>query len=91
MNNPLEGGYYLAIVQAVVREGKHGPYAVAISSQITGSVTFSLSPDVWQESSEPQEGLEVILGDVRKKRAGWRAFFARFVRPTGNQQQTARR
>lgn len=87
MNNPQKSELYRAIVQGVVRDGKHGSYAVATSNQIDGSVTFSLDPDVWREHSEPQEGFEVVLGDVRKKRAGWRALFARFVRPTDNPQQ----
>ncbi|MFZ2048981.1 MAG: hypothetical protein WAV25_01625 [Minisyncoccia bacterium] len=69
-----------AVVQKVV-DGKHGCYAVATSSKIEGSITFSLDPDVWQEKAKPQEGYEVVLGDIRKKSAGWRAHSARFLRP----------
>ncbi len=78
---------YRAVVQQVIREGKHGPYAVASSDQINGSITFSLDPIVWKESEYPRSGYEVILGDVRNKRAGWRAHSARSVRPTDQQPQ----
>lgn len=82
---------YIAVVQRVVRDGKHGSYAVATSDQIEGSITFSLSSDVWKEKDEPQAGFEVVLRDVRSKRAGWRAHYVRFVRPTDKTQQRARR
>jgi len=36
---------------------------------------------VWQENSFPEEGVEVILTDLYKKTAGWRARKARFLRP----------
>jgi hypothetical protein len=61
-----------AVVQKVIREGKHGPFAVATSDQLKGSVTFSLEPTVWQESDQPEEGMYVFLGNIRQKRAGWR-------------------
>ncbi len=35
-----------AVVQKLIREGKHGPYAVATSNHLEGSVTFSLEPTV---------------------------------------------
>lgn len=78
---------YRAVVQQVIREGKHGPYAVATSDQIEGSITFSLDSNVWKEDEHPRNGYEVILNDVRKKRAGWRAHSARFVRLTDEQPQ----
>jgi hypothetical protein len=68
------------VVQKVVRNGQHGPYAVAKDERL-GSVTFSLTPDVWQEKRLPETGSEVVLEDFQKKRAGWRAMFARFLRP----------
>lgn len=77
---------YVAVVQRVFKEGPHGPYALATSKDIEGSITFSLGKDVWQEKADPEEGHEVILKDIRKK-AGknetpiWRAYQARFVRP----------
>ena len=77
---------YRAVVRQII-EGKHGSYAVATSPQITESITFSLDPGVWQEKEYPQNGYEVILSDVRKKRAGWRAHSARFVRLTDEQTQ----
>ena len=87
MTNPKERpDEYRAVVQQVI-QGKHGPYAVATSDQIEGSITFSLDPDVWKENEHPRNGYEVVLGDVRNKRAGWRAHSARFVRPTDEQPQ----
>jgi hypothetical protein len=68
------------VVQKVVRNGQHGPYAVA-NDDLLGSVTFSLTSDVWQEKRFPEAGSEVVLEDFQKKRAGWRAMSARFLRP----------
>jgi len=71
---------YVAIVEKVILNGKHGPYAVARCDQI-GIVTFSLKNSVWEEKDMPEEGFRVMLSDVRQKRAGWRAMSVRFVRP----------
>ncbi|MBI5044842.1 MAG: hypothetical protein HZC02_02865 [Candidatus Levybacteria bacterium] len=65
--------------------GRHGPYAVAASRQISGSVTFSLEPTVWLESEWQEEGTVVFLSDLRLKRAGWRGKKGRFVRPSDEQ------
>lgn len=67
-----------AIVQKIIEEGKHGPFAIATSEEVGGSVTFSLEPTVWQEDELPEEGIVVFLDELRKKRAGWRAKKARF-------------
>ena len=75
----------VGIVQRTV-DGKHGPYAVA-SSESLGNVTFSLDPTVWLEKDPPERGEEVVLSDLRKKRAGWRAHSARFLRPSDSNQQ----
>ena len=72
-------GGYQAIVERIVRNGKHGPYAVASSD--FGPITFSLDDDVWQEKDWPEPGHYVILSGVTGKRAGWRAQLGRFVRP----------
>jgi hypothetical protein len=82
MSSPPRQPEYRGVVQSVINDGKHGSYAVAKSDLIEGSITFSLEPEVWTEEAMPREGFEVILGDVRRKRAGWRAYSARFVRPT---------
>ena len=88
MTNPKERpDEYRAVVQQVIKDGKHGPYAVATSDQIPGSITFSLDSEVWKEKEYPRSGYVVILSDVRNKRAGWRAHSARFVRPTDEQPQ----
>jgi hypothetical protein len=71
---------YTAIVQKVLPEGKHGPYAIAREANI-GLITFSLDKPVWEEHDRPGEGTFVILTGVHKKRAGWRALHARFFRP----------
>ncbi len=80
-----------SVVQKVVREGKHGPFAVTTSDQIEGSVTFSLEPTVWQEEDWPEEGTMVFLGKLREKRAGWRAKLARFWKPSDEQKQQIER
>lgn len=69
-----------ATVVKVVREGKHGPYAVAKVEGRPDSITFSLDdPDVWQEPDFPQTGMHVILSRLRKKPNGWRAMRVWYV------------
>jgi hypothetical protein len=80
-----------AVVQKVIREGKHGPFAVATSDQLEGSVTFSLEPTVWKEKEWPEEGMMVFLGELRQKRAGWRAKTGRFWKPSDEQTQQTER
>ncbi len=77
-----------AVIQKVVSEGDHGPFAVATSESIDGSITFSLEPTVWQEDEWPEEGMIVVLGKLRKKRAGWRAKSGRFLKPSDEQTET---
>lgn len=79
---------YVLIVQMVVKQGKHGPYAVAKSTEL-GSVTFSLDSPVWTENRYPERGVYVVLSDLQKKRAGWRAQQGRFLRPTDKQSGTS--
>ena len=90
-----EGGKFLdtikAVVQKVIREGKHGPFAVATSNQLEGSVTLSLEPTVWMEKEWPEEGMIVFLGELRQKRAGWRAKHGRFWKPSDEQTQQTER
>ena len=70
-----------AIVDRVILNGKHGPYVVARSEDL-GMCTFSLLPSGWQEQSYPETGTWVVLYDLRKKRAGWRAQHGRYLRPS---------
>ncbi|HLD70429.1 MAG TPA: hypothetical protein VI937_00915 [Negativicutes bacterium] len=75
---------YYAIVDKIIAEGEHGPYAVARSNQL-GIITFSLNRKVWQEEEWPEPGTCVILQKLFKKRAGWRANFGRLVQPEDQQ------
>jgi hypothetical protein len=77
---------YSAIVQNVFPNGNHGPYALATSDSI-GFITFLLAPPVWSENSNPEPGTYVVLSDLTKKRAGWRAGSARFFRPADEQER----
>jgi len=77
-----KGGPIEAVIQKVVNDGNHGPYAVATCEGLKGSITFSLEKPVWNEKDRPNRGDIVILDDIRKKRAGWRAQKARFLRPS---------
>ena len=77
---------YIAMVEKTVPKGEHGPYAVASSEEL-GTVTFSLDRSVWQEEDWPEGGNIVILSKLRKKRAGWRAHFGRFLQPSDEPQQ----
>ncbi|MCL5795069.1 MAG: hypothetical protein M1338_01805 [Patescibacteria group bacterium] len=69
----------IAIVTKVVEQDVKKSYVVtrAIDHDI-GSITFSLTDNVWQESRTPAIGDIVILDDMRLKRGGWRASHARF-------------
>lgn len=73
-----------AVVEKVYPNGPHGAYAVARSEQL-GSVTFSLASPVWQEKDFPEPGIFVILSEIRRKRAGWRAHGGRFFTPSDEQ------
>lgn len=74
-----------AVVQKVVTNGKRGPFLVATAKGIVGSVTCSLEPTSWQETSWPEPGEVVLLEQLRKKRAGWRAKKGRFFQPSDEQ------
>jgi hypothetical protein len=71
---------YRAMVEKIILDGKHGPYAVA-SVEGLGSVTFSLVLPVWEEEV-PEPGEYVVLSRVRKKPSGWRAHCGRFLQPS---------
>ena len=81
----MDNKSYTAIVQKTFADGRHGPFAKA-SSEI-GTITFSQEPPVWTEDRKSEEGDTVVLSDVRKKRAGWRAESGRFFRPSDEQTQ----
>jgi len=70
-----------AVVQKIISDGKHGPYAVATAAGIEGSITFGLDSAVWQENVNPTPGNLVKLTDFQKKQSGWRALKARFLKP----------
>jgi len=75
----------IAIVQKVINNGKHGPFVVTKSENFDSSITFSLEPNVWLEETEPEPGEAVFLYRLRKKRAGWRAKKARYLKPCDEQ------
>ncbi len=78
---------YQAIVEKIILDGRHGPFAVASSKEL-GSVTFSLDQSVWEEADQPEPGMFVVLSQIRKKRAGWRAKHGRFLTPSDEQTKT---
>lgn len=77
----MDNDSYEAVVQSVISKGKHGPYAVALVDGI-GSVTFALTPPTWNEKRLPDRGTSVVLSELTRKRAGWRASVARFFKPS---------
>lgn len=72
---------YRAVVEKIIRYGRHGPYAVGRCTEL-GSVTFALNMPVWPEEEWPETGMYVVLTGIRKKRAGWRAQHGRFLKPS---------
>lgn len=81
----MDEGNYVAVVQKVFLEGAHGPYAKASSEALGRTITFSLDRSVWEEQRFPEEGTYVVLSELTRKRAGWRANRSRFLRPTEEQ------
>ncbi|MCX6713114.1 MAG: hypothetical protein NTY66_02825 [Candidatus Vogelbacteria bacterium] len=79
---------YQAVVEKIVPGGRHGPYAVARCDELSnlGPITFSLKPEVWEEKAWPETGTVIIISNLTKKRAGWRATSARFFQPADEQQ-----
>lgn len=80
----IPSGEIVGILNKVVEEGQHGPYAVVTpkpeyQDKVSGTVTFSMA--VWKESENPEGGVWVVLGDLQRKEAGWRAGRARLYRP----------
>jgi hypothetical protein len=75
-----------AVVEKIIPYGRHGPYAVARSGEL-GCVTFALDKKVWKRKECPQPGTYVMLSEIRKKCAGWRAESVRYISPYDEQQQ----
>lgn len=82
----MEDGSYVAVVTNVVSEGRYGPFAVAKSKDIKGSITFSLRRPVWRVKTWPKPDTHVILSALDRKSAGWRAMRARPMKPSDEQQ-----
>ena len=72
-----------AVVIVPHRDGHNGPFFEAECE--IGKVTVSLDKSVWQEDDRPEGGIAVMLWDIRRKRQGWRAYRARFFRPSDEQ------
>lgn len=88
----------LATITKVVK-GKHGFYAVAISSFDSQEIciTFSLEKEVLEEDIaltphvlQQLPGISVVLSNIVKKEKGWRALHARFYKPSDEGQIFAR-
>lgn len=73
---------YRAVVEKIVLDGQHGPYAVTKCSELGVSITISLDKSVWEEKDYPEPGTYVVLSRLMRKRAGWRANHGRFVTPS---------
>lgn len=86
----MSAKHYRAIVEKIILDGKHGPYAVAREDRL-GVVTFSLDRNVWREKKFPEPGTCVILSDLVRKSAGWRAENARLFSPSDEQQTTSKK
>lgn len=79
-----------AKVTKVDTDGRYGPFAIAVADGFNGSITFFLGDeDLWPEASKPDVGDFVLLSDLRKKQAGWRAMKARFFKPGDEPQATS--
>jgi len=72
---------YIATVVASSPNGRNGPYALAESSALEGTIWFSLEDGSWIELTPPNVGDRVVLEDVYGSRKGWRTNSARLYRP----------
>lgn len=82
---PQNAKDYKAIVNKIIPDGRHGPYAVAYSEEAGESLTFFLGPTVWQDAEWPEPGTVVMLSKITRKRAGWRAGCGRLFRLSDEQ------
>ncbi|TSC82724.1 MAG: hypothetical protein G01um101420_82 [Parcubacteria group bacterium Gr01-1014_20] len=75
----------LSIVAKVLKVVPERNYAVTLPNQevegVEGSITFSLTKEVWEGEGAPHEGQLVVLEDIAQTGRGWRAYKARAVRP----------
>jgi hypothetical protein len=78
--------WYKGVAKQVIHNGRHGPYGVATCEALDGSVTFSRG--VWPEENWPEPG-EVLMFQVRKKQAGWRAVKARYFVKSDEEQASS--
>jgi len=89
MTIAVETGLKGMVDRVISAKSKHGPHVIAKvprSKEIKGTITFSLNKSVWKEKRWPEPGTWVFLADIEERRAGWRALFARFWKPTDRQQ-----
>ena len=87
-------GLVLSAIVTQVIPGKHGFYAVTVSS-FNGNeiyITFSLGKEILEEdiSFAPEvlqqlPGTSVVLSNIVKKQKGWRALHARFHKPSDDE------
>jgi len=77
---------YKAVVEKIIQDGRHGPYAVAYSEAAGKSLTFSLDSKVWQDDELPELGTWVMLSKITRKSAGWRAGCGRLFRLSDEKQ-----
>jgi hypothetical protein len=75
----MPGVWICAVVKTELEVSS--PYAVAKHDDVEGSITFSLSEEVWKEKQFPQVGERVTLDELRRGPKGWRAKAARFTTP----------
>lgn len=73
-------------VRRIIKNGRNGPYLVATSQDIAGSITVSLQRHIWRERRRPDVGVHLHLSDLQSTEAGWRAMSARFWRPSDEEQ-----
>ena len=83
----MEDKSYEVVVEKIIPNGNHGPYGVGKVDDL-GPVTFSLKPEVWKEKVWPEPGTYVVLSQVIKKRAGWRAQHGRFLQPSDEKKRS---
>lgn len=77
-NDQTDKGNHVGIVTAVRPRGQ--PYVVVSVEGVEGSITFTLTPDVWHEDEDPHVKDKVLLRDVKDTEHGWRASSASFKR-----------
>jgi len=74
-----------AVVEQVL-EGRYGPFAIAVSDQLYGQITFSLRPGIWKEAEYPKKDSAVSVTIIGRSMNHWLVGMACLERKAAKEQ-----